>query len=305
MLVTYFSDGKQSWIIVGSNGFVGSAITNCLYKNISHELKISAAKNFCNYDEIDKIVLWIAEIVTTETVCQFVFAFGKGGFHLLERECLQLHQSFRQLIDDISAKLSSGRLVYVYYLSSLGACLSRLDSPYKHLIAKNEEYLEFSKSINSVAFRLPSLWGFKQSDESCSQMKAYGILANLLLAAKNNTPATIFGGAYTTRLYMSIDTVAIEIVSYLIRDSTHLSLSNNSFEHISIAPVRSYSIAELILLVRRVTRKKLMIKFAEGIDIHVESHYISSINGSTFTALENIQIEVQRIWTILNQFHSQ
>lgn len=304
MLVSYLSDSERACVIIGANGFLGNSISIGLQRYAHRNLKSSCTETFDNYYDIHNIIPWSVNKITTEMEIIFILAFGKGGFKLSKETSTQLHKTFVSIVNDISQRLSPPKNVIIYYISSLGASLSNMTTPYKVLNRKNEEYLRLYTSVKSISIRIPSIWGFNICNNQTSDLVPMGILGNLLASAKNNNTITIFGDSYTTRLYLSLDTISKYIACYILNNSANNSLINEGFEIISVASIRTYSIEELIFIVRNVTKKKLIVKYTKGIDIHAESHYISNITGHKVTQLENIYVEVYRTWTMLNQLHS-
>ena len=220
MEVTFLqTDRKQIYILIGSNGLIGSSIVNSFKKRFSFEKNNLFVKNINH-----KILTYFLSDSLKEfdkdlsKKFSFIYCAGKGGFSLDISSSIEQIEAFNHLIKTL-VKNYSDRMSF-YFISSLGCHFSQIDTPYKKLVLANEKLLiEYE---NMFIFRLPSIWGFKKNP-----LRAAGLIGKLLLSTKNFEEATIYGELNTLRNYLSANQIAESIFKVILGPFENNEIAKN------------------------------------------------------------------------------
>ena len=168
-----------------------------------------------------------------------------------------------------------------YLISSLGCHYSQIETPYKKLVLANEKSL--LENENMFIFRLPSIWGFKKNP-----LIPKGLIGKLLVSTKNFEEATIYGELNTLRNYLSATQIAESIFKVIFSKSSE-KIYNFYGEF-------NYTINDIILLIKKLTKKRVFYKLVGENPVHKESFKSVPTSGKNIIVLECINEQIVKEW---------
>ncbi len=275
------TDSKQIYIVIGSNGLIGSALVSSFKRRFLFNNDNFFVKKNVNYKILSYFLANNLKIFDNNfsQKYSFIYCAGKGGFSLEISSSLEQIEDFRYLINFL-VKNYSHRMSF-YLISSLGCHYSQIDTPYKKLVESNEELL--LKKDNMFIFRLPSIWGFKKNP-----LRPTGLIGKLLVTAKNFEEATIYGELNTLRNYLSANQIAESIFKEI--------MSKSSEKIYNFYGEFNYTINEIILLIKKLTKKRVFYKIIDGNPAHKESFKSVPTNGKNIIVLEYLNEQIVKEW---------
>ena len=209
----------------------------------------------------------------------FIYCAGKGGFSLDISSSLEQIEAFNYLINTLVMIYSDS--MSFYFISSLGCHYSQIDTPYKKLILANENSLLGNK--NMFIFRLPSIWGFKKNP-----LRPIGLIGKLLVSIKNFEEAIIYGELNTLRNYLSANQIAESIFKVIV--------SKSSEDIYNFYGEFNYTINEIILLIKKITKKRVFYKLVSENPVHKESFKSVPTSGKNIIVLDCMNEQIVKEW---------
>ena len=273
---------KQTYIIVGSNGLIGSSLVNSFHLRHKFNYKKFLVKQIDNYYNLSSLIINNINYFNRdkENKYSIIYCAGNGGFSLdIKSANLQIDY-LKNFIDSIYNSVKSE--ISFFLLSSLGCYSSQIDTPYKKLTLANEE--KVLSYPNSHILRLPSIWGIKKYP---SQPK--GLIATLLMSLRECKKTRIFGDMNTLRNYIS---------SNQIGDNIFLLLSNNkSFENeYNFFNNFNYTVFDLINIIKKLTKKNVFFEINRGNAAQTENFNLFPKNKNDLIVSEDINSEILKVW---------
>lgn len=260
METTLLSGPKCDWLVVGSNGAVGSQLNRALiqssYIDPSRPVDVRVHLHE-NYAEAS------LDLLANRSGChplRLLFCAGKGGFSLdqasAEKQCQALNKFCRLLAPSVDID----KFVLV---SSLGAYCSKLGVPYSQLVRSNEEVVLSNYGERALILRLPSLYGYHGLT-----MRYHGLIGVILRNLKIGCSTGIYARLETRRNYLSIRRVASLLVSDRLGPTlleANGCLNIQSSINLSIFDVCNYFF--------RAVRRRPLLKLMEHSLVDAEHHY--------------------------------
>ena len=272
---------KQIYIVIGSNGLIGSSLVNSFKKRFSFNnntffVKKNINHNFLTHSLLNSLKVFDKDFLKNYS---FIYCAGKGGFSLDISSSTEQIEAFNYLINTL-LKNFSDRMSF-YLISSLGCHYSQIDTPYKKLVLANEKSL--FENENMFIFRLPSIWGFKKNP-----LRPQGLIGKLLVSTKNFEEATIYGELNTLRNYLSANQIAESLFTVIFSKSSE-KIYNFYGEF-------NYTINEIILLIKKLTKKRVFYKIVGENPVHKESFKSVPTNGKNIIVLECMNEQIVKEW---------
>ena len=283
MDITYFQlNHNHTYIVLGSNGLIGNALINSFRRNFKFFNNNIFVKSIKRYELITESILRIIESsnISPDHTFTLIYSAGKGGYSLDKKIANEQTKRFSSFVNSIY-KFYENKISF-YLISSLGCNLSQIHSPYKNLILSNEKLI--SLFPNTFILRLPSIWGFKKNP-----LMAKGLIGNLLYSAKSANEIKIYGDFNTVRNYLSDFQISNVICKFICSDVK----SNNIYNFSSHF---NYSVAELIYLVMKITKKQVKYKLYQGSYNDKESYKLFPTEGENIKVLESLNTEIYKSW---------
>ena len=284
MDISFISSAKNDLlVIVGSNGLIGNKILEN-YEIRNNEFNCFS-KKITNYDLIFESIL---NFLKTKKGIKFdrfylIFCAGKGGFSLDSKSASTQKSIFKKFV--IRVYEENFENFKFFFISSLGCYLSQFKTPYKQLMNTNEDFILSFR--DSYILRLPSIWGFKKK---AKQPK--GLIGNLIFSIKNQSESKIFGDLNTSRNYISDNTIGIYLYRFL-QNKEFFSREYNFYNYCS------YSINDILLLIKKITKKNVFYKKHPGKIEDKESYNMSPKSGVNIKVIESIHMEIYKLWMSL------
>lgn len=279
------------YIITGSNGLIGSSITEAIRQRL-----ISLHPNISlGYCKVFKKVLHnnlartIEQIIRTSVDTnisryQIILAHGSGGFFLDPSSANSQYDEYKDILALIS-RINDPRL-RLFLISSLGALSSKLHSSYRDLVFAKESSLKDS-SIPSSIIRLPSIWGIRSSD-NCPK----GLISHLLNSCFLQQESKIFGSLYTIRNYLSSNSIADKISNLVI-----VSRNESQPNIVNLRSCFYHSINGILSEVRKaVPGCKLMYRLEEANALCSEDHTHAPNDGVVWIVNNCLSAELKEAW---------
>lgn len=283
MDITFFQlNPNHTYVVLGSNGLIGNALVDSFKRNYKFFNKNIFVQSINRYEFITESILKNIESfnISPDHTFTFIYSAGKGGYSLDKRIANEQIKRFSFFVNSIYNRFENK--ISFYLISSLGCNLSQIHSPYKNLILSNEKLI--SLFPNTFILRLPSIWGFKKNP-----FMPKGLISNLLYSAKRANEIRIYGDFNTLRNYLS-DFQISNVIRKLICSDVK---SNNIYNFSSYF---NYSIADLIYLVMKITKKQVKFKLYQGSSNDKESYKIFPKDGVNIKVLESLNTEIYKSW---------
>jgi len=266
------------WIIVGSNGFIGAALTRALAgreidRSRSRQNIITHIEH--EHDQYLNATYWLLQNNDSGRPCKLLFCAGKGGFSLLESQANQQYRVFERFSNAIG---DFSRIHKVVLISSLGAHCSRIESPYRTLIEQKEACLDLYLPAKSLILRLPSMYGSSQTTKTF-----HGLIGVMYQKSRLGQSTEITATLRTRRNYLSINRLAT-IFSRPARQHDFLN-------HLGIVNVQaSYglSIHEICASFFQAMQKRPRIVLKEPRLIDAEDHFPFRLQGARLILDDNL-----------------
>ena len=282
MEITFLKTGSnQIYIVIGSNGLIGSSLVNSFKKRFSFNKNNFFVKKKLNHKNLSYFLSNSLTIFDKDCSQKysFIYCAGKGGFSLDISSCIEQQEAFNYLLNTLVTNYSD-RMNF-YLISSLGCHYSQIDTPYKKMVLANEKLI--LENENMFIFRLPSIWGFKKNP-----LRPSGLIGKLLVSAKDFKEATIYGELNTLRNYLSASQIA-ESIFKAIFSETSGKIYNFYGEF-------NYTINEIILLIKKLTKKRIYYKLVDENPVHKESFKSVPTSGKNIIVLECLSEKIIKEW---------
>ena len=295
MNISYFKVKDEAYIIIGSDGLIGGYISQEIQnvasaKNLQWERQLLIQLD--SYDDIEEQTLNIVnnQLMKSVTSCTVFCAHGKGGFSLKKKTAISQYNQYDNLLLGLNAV--NGIEIIVVLISSLGAIVSNEKSVYKTLTLMKEERLK-KYDFQSLAIRLPSLWGIKvQTNEP------KGLVGCILDSLNSGKNFTVYGALETTRNYLYIETAVQEIMKILSNYKSSDYVSN-------LYNLRSryyYCVGSILSLVKQVIPSvALVYTLKQSALLDRENHTNLAINGVDWIVDNCLNVEIKEAWIHLNR----
>jgi nucleoside-diphosphate-sugar epimerase len=206
METTLLSGPGRDWLVVGSNGAVGSELTQALLRSSYIDGSRPVDVRVHPHHSYAEASLDLVLSRSSSHPLRFVFCAGKGGFSLAQASAEAQFQAFDKFCRLLAPSVDLDKFVFV---SSLGAHCSLLGAPYSQLIRSNEETVLAYFGERSLILRLPSLYGYHDRAQ-----RYHGLIGVILRNLKTRCPTGIYARLETRRNYLSVRRLA----TLLVRD---------------------------------------------------------------------------------------
>lgn len=280
---TLLTGQEHSWLVVGSNGAVGSELTRALlrssYVNGSQPVDVRVYPR----DKYADANLDLALSRSSRNPLRLLFCAGKGGFSLSNASAEQQHQAFEQFCQMLASSVFVDKFIFV---SSLGAHCSRLGSPYSHLVHNNEQILTSCFGGRSLILRLPSMYGYNNRKRSY-----HGVIGIILRNVKVRQPTGIYARLETRRNYLSIRRLANQLVR---KHPSGTLLEANGC--LNIQSSISLSMFDVCASFFRTVKQRPTLKLMQPSLVDAEHHYPGVVHGAKLILNDSIDEWVSWQW---------
>lgn len=267
METTLLSGPGRDWLVVGSNGAVGSELTQALrrssYIDGSRPVDVRVHPRH-SYAEAS------LDLVLSRSSChslRLVFCAGKGGFSLAQASAEQQYQAFDKFCRLLAPSVGLDKFVLV---SSLGAHCSRLGVPYSQLVRSNEEAVLAYFGERALILRLPSLYGYHDRAQ-----RYHGLIGVILRNLKIRCSTGIYARLETRRNYLSIRRLA----TLLVRDRSGGALLEAN-GCLNIQSSINLSVFDVCSSFFRAVRQRPILKLMEHSLVDAEHHNPCVVHGA-------------------------
>lgn len=266
METTLLPGPGRDWLVVGSNGAVGSQLTKALLRSSYIDGSRPVDVRVHSRDSYAEASL---DLVRSRYSChplRLVFCAGKGGFSLAQASAEQQYQAFEKFCRLLAPSVGIDKFVLV---SSLGAHCSRLGVPYAQLVRSNEEAVLANFGERALILRLPSLYGYHERAE-----RYHGLIGLLLRNLKIRHSTEIYALLETRRNYLSIRRLA----TLLVRDRPGGTLLEGN-GLLNIQSSINLSVFDVCSSFFRAVRQRPVLKLVEHSLVDAEHHYPDDVHG--------------------------
>jgi nucleoside-diphosphate-sugar epimerase len=267
METTLLSGLGRDWLVLGSNGSVGSEVTRALVT--SSYIDGSRTVDVRSHPR-DSYAEASLDLVRSRSSChplRLVFCAGKGGFSLAQASAEQQYQAFDKFCRLLSPSVGIDKFVLV---SSLGAHCSRLGVPYSKLVRSNEEAVLANFGERALILRFPSLYGYNDRAQ-----RYHGLIGVILRNLKIRRSTGIYARLETRRNYLSIRRLATLLVSD--RPGGALLEANGC---LNIQSSINLSVFDVCNSFFRTVRQRPILKLIEHSLVDAEHHYPGAVHGA-------------------------
>lgn len=291
MQIDSFLSALGSVTVLGSNGFIGSAICDALqqyfvssankYERLVDTLTTSHYHTAFFNSPIHQFLSSTTDLQGHHGNQVFIFAFGSGGFSLTNSAANHQIAVFLDFLQQFKNLYPYARSIHI---SSLGAMTSSLESAYKHLTQVKESTILAHDAGHIL--RLPGVWGF-HSDAS-GRRSPRGVIGYLIDRTSQQTPVDIYADMLTSRYYLNIQTIAAEVLSLILAHLEHQDFPTV----INLVPFWKLDINSLIALVSTGLDMPVPFRLSPGARADCESHSLATLDGATHFVREPFDLRI-------------
>ena len=281
METTLLLGPNYDWLVVGSNGAVGSELTRALMRSSYIDVRRPVDVLSHPLDSYAEITLDLALRRASSNPLRLLFCAGKGGFSLAQASAYQQYRRFEKFCRLLTPSIGLDKFIFV---SSLGAHCSNIESSYSQLIRANEQITQANFGERALILRLPSLYGY-----NVRVQRYHGLIGVILRNLKNRSPTSIYSRLETRRNYLSIQRLATMLVSCRPGGSlleTYGSLNVQSSINLSVFDVCSAFF--------RAVKKRPILKLMHHSPVDAEHHCPNAVPGAK--VIINDSISEWLIW---------
>ena len=291
MQIDSFLSALGSVTVLGSNGFIGSAICDALQQYFvsstqKHERLVDTISTLHYHTDFFKSP--IHQLLSTTTDLQghqgnqvFIFAFGSGGFSLTNSAANHQIGLFLDFLERFKNLYPYARSIHI---SSLGAMASSLESAYKQLIQVKESTILTHDAGHIL--RLPGIWGLRLDASGCHSPR--GVIGYLIDRTSQQKPVDIYADILTSRYYLHIQTAAQEVLRLALE---HLELRDIP-SVINLVPFWKLDINSLIALISKSLDMPVPFSLSPGARADCESHSLATLDGTNHFVPESFDIRI-------------
>ena len=284
METTLLSSSWRDWLVVGSNGAIGSELTKALFLECSR-------KSDCSLHRIQHSHGAYASIARklvhrrgkVRRPLRLLFCGGKGGFSLSRESGEEQREAFRSFCEGLDHLDDLDKFIYV---SSLGAHCSRIQSTYSSLIWENEQVVRSAFGRQSLILRFPSMYGYNQRER-----RYHGLVGVIFRNLRIRCPTRVYARLETRRNYLSIHRLA----PLLVRDKAGGGLLDERGE-VNIQSTMSLSVFDVCTHFFRAIKQRPTLKLVQHSALDEEHHYPSALAGAKFCINDPIGEWVSLHW---------
>jgi hypothetical protein len=204
MLTTLVRHERHDWLIIGSNGAIGSEVTYVLANSSTDTTSACIQSKEYAHSSYTEASIDLVQRHNSRAPLRILYCGGKGGFSLNETSCAQQYQDFEYFCEAIK---QTPRLEKVILISSLGVQCSSLESPYRSLMAKKENSIVRHLADKSLILRLPSIYGYNRHTR-----RHHGLIGVMHRNLRQRKSTDIYARMETRRNYLSISHLVPELL---------------------------------------------------------------------------------------------
>lgn len=280
---TLLIGSRHDWLVVGSNGAIGSEMTQALRQSSQTNKMYAPKVEIHSRSKYSESVFRAIKARRNPRPLRLLFCAGKGGFSLSQNLADQQEKEFAEFYSKLTFLPSLEKMVYV---SSLGAHCSRIKSPYSNLIKKNEKGLLSSLSSRSLIIRVPSVYGYNEYSK-----RYHGLIGILLSNLRTNSPTSIYSHFSTRRNYISIRHLAQKLVC------EHLEKINHD-EHgcLNVQAPASLSVLDVCSIITKITKRRPALRPMPASILDAEHHWPNAVSGAKIVISDSVKEWVHFQW---------
>jgi nucleoside-diphosphate-sugar epimerase len=283
METTLLSGPEHDWLVVGSNGAIGSELTRALLRSQYTDSSRPVDVTVHPHGSYAQASLDLLIRRAGSHPLRLLFCAGKGGFSLTEASAEQQYQAFDNFCQLLTRSVGLDKFVFV---SSLGAQCSRVGAPYSQLVRSNEETVLTNFGERSLILRLPSLYGYHDRAQ-----RFHGLIGVILRNLRIRCPTGIYARLETRRNYLSIRRLA----ALLVRDRPGGALLEAS-GFLNIQSSVNLSVFDVCSSFFRTVRQRPILKLMKHSFVDAEHHYPAAIRGARVIINDPIGEWISRQW---------
>lgn len=277
-----FNSATSHWLVVGSNGLIGSDIATALHR--SSLLTASPPLLLNDYDpsQYVRANLEFLNGIPLQGL-RILFCAGRGGFSIgneIAEHQIGQWQAFCQQLKDTRLPVEK-----IIFISSLGCACSELTCPYTHLVQAQEAFLLDTWNEQALIIRLPSMYGYNRS-----KMKYGGLIGVMMQNLKLRRSTSIYARMETRRNYLSSQRMA----STLFADANLHHLCRQGI--LNIQASLSMTIYDVCSMMFQATRKRPCITLQKQRVIDSESHFPSTLKDAKLVINDNLKSWIRQEW---------
>ena len=252
----------SSVIIVGANGLIGNAVSTAASKAFGEDIRVKKGLTH-RHNEVDAGIKQLLSLEDQAAAIVF-FCHGGKGFSMRNEERRAEEERFRTTCEKMQEH-REWKTLKVVLVSSLGCYLSNEDTAYKELVRQKELTLEQGFGDNAHIAMVPSIYG-RHGD------RRTGLIGTMLDNTLKGRITTIYGDLRTRRNYLDAAACGNALLSWGIslEDQSHASPTR-----VALCGRRSYSILEIVTILKRVLGAQPLVRFQYGERVHREDHITS------------------------------
>jgi len=285
MLSTLLQAGNKDWLIIGSNGAIGSELCfhlKSFYKKENSPKRIQ--ERFHSREEYLEVALDFSSNNSFYRPLGIIYCGGRGGFGISSECAAQQAKDFKVFCERISLL---PRVDKVINISSLGAYISSIASPYQTLCNSNECNLSYYLGNRSLNLRLPSMYGWNRNSSAY-----HGLIGTILKNLYLRRPTNIYSRMETRRNYISTDLLFAKILSNGLGSGSVLDRSGS----LNIRATASLSVFDISSKIFRITRLRPLVKLLEPSSIHSEHHLFRRLESDTIYLNDALEGWIKKRW---------
>lgn len=279
---TLLRHDDHCWLVIGSNGLIGSEMASALSRcgrraSAMHQTTVT----YRSGDYVNENLNLLDR--HGDQPLHIIFCAGKGGFSLSEKIAQLQHHHLQAFLQSVDRHYPSLRTMAI--ISSLGCACSGIASPYADLMRRNEEMVIGMFQQRSSILRLPSIYGYNNIK------KIYGGLIGVMMRNLFTRKTTkIFAKLETRRNYLSAECVAGALCS----GRQPFLWSGQGI--INIQAPMSLSVFDVCSAIFRAIKRRPLVNLVTCSPVDSESHYPSAVAGASMIVNDELNLWIRKEW---------
>jgi hypothetical protein len=283
MLSTFLRSPTYDWLVVGSNGSIGSEITHGLSKSFGKDQISFVFQCAHPRHQFSEACQTLLRNHSMGGPLRVIFSAGRGGFSLDTESALQQRLEFEQFCRSLTSWRSLDRFVLI---SSLGAHCSQIQSPYQELIFAKEQSVLEHFGQQGLILRLPSMYGWNRHAQ-----RYHGLIGILLRQLRQRLPANVYARMETRRNYLSVNGLVSTLISQSVQGPV---LGRRGIVNIQAAT--NLSIFDVCASFFRATRHRPVLRLLRPLGVDAEHHFPSLVGDASVAINDSVEAWIKWQW---------
>lgn len=283
MLSSFLHSQNRDWLVVGSNGSIGSEILHSLELACAPEAAKPTLSCHHSHNDYGQAADRLLQDHSRGQPLRIVFCGGRGGFSLSDVSADEQQKAFEDFCRGLRNQHSLEKVVLI---SSLGAHCSEISSAYRRLVFTKEENVMDHLPGRNLILRLPSMYGWNRGGR-----RHHGLIGVLLRHLRLRRSTDIYARMETRRNYLSMN----QLGPLLLRAGMG-GICLDRLGIVNIQATLNLSIFDICTSFFRTTHLRPTVRLMEPSRVDAENHYPTLLNDANMMIHDRLDAWIKWQW---------